>query len=116
MGGARRAGNSELEVRLLGPLEVAKDGSPAPVGGRKPRTLLAALALEVGRVVSIDRLVENLWPGDAPETAPHAVQVYVSQLRKTLGPVIATRTPGYVLELDPERVDAHRFTRLSLPP
>ena len=71
------------------------------------------LALEPGRVVSVDRLVEALWPGDPPETAAHAVQVYVSQLRKALGPVIATRAPGYVLELEPERVDIHRFARLA---
>jgi class 3 adenylate cyclase/predicted ATPase len=79
----------------------------------KPKALLAALALDVGRVVSIDRLVEDLWPGTPPETAAHAVQVYVSQLRKTLGPgTIVTRAPGYVLELDPERVDLHRFLHL----
>src|SRR6185503_7335292 len=60
---------------------------------QKPRTLFAALALEPGRVVSVDRLVEALWPGDPPETAAHAVQVYVSQLRKALalwrGPALA---------------------------
>ena len=54
--------------------------------GRKPRALLSVLALDAGRVVSVDRLVEALWPGDAPDTAAHAVQVYVSQLRKALGP------------------------------
>ena len=71
------------------------------------------LALEPGRVVSVDRLVEALWPGEPPETAAHAVQVYVSQLRKALGPVIATRAPGYELELAPDRVDVHRFVRLT---
>ena len=45
--------------------------------------------------------MEALWPGDPPDTASHAVQVYVSQLRKALGPVIATRVPGYVLDLEP---------------
>jgi len=115
MGGARRqAGIPELEVRLLGPLEVMRGGSTVPLGGPKPRALLAALALEVGRVVSVDRLVEDLWPGATPDTAPHAVQVYVSQLRKALGPeAIARRGPGYALELDPERIDLHRFVRLA---
>src|SRR5215510_13165525 len=113
MDGSSRAGTPELEVRLLGPIEVERDGEPVALGGQKPRALLAVLALEPGRVVSVDRLVEALWPGDPPETAPHAVQVYVSQLRKALGPVIATRPPGYALEVDPERVDAHRFTRLA---
>jgi DNA-binding SARP family transcriptional activator len=113
MKGARGAGTPELEVRLLGPIEVERGGEPVALGGQKPRALFAVLALDPGRVVSVDRLVEALWPGEPPETAPHAVQVYVSQLRKALGPAIATRSTGYVLELDAERVDAHRFARLA---
>jgi DNA-binding SARP family transcriptional activator len=113
MDGAPGAGTPELEVRLLGPIEVERDGEPVALGGQKPRTLFGVLALEPGRVVSVDRLVEALWPGDPPDTAGHAIQVYVSQLRKALGPIIATRAPGYVLDVEPERVDAHRFTRLA---
>ena len=113
MDARRGAGTPELDVRLLGPIEAVRDGTPVSLGGQKPRTLLAVLALELGRVVSVDRLVEALWPGDPPETAAHAVQVYVSQLRKALGPVIATRAPGYELELPAERVDVHRFTKLA---
>jgi DNA-binding SARP family transcriptional activator len=113
MDGASGAGTPELKVRLLGPVEVARDGDLVALGGHKPRALLAVLALEPGRVVSVDTLVEALWPGDPPETAGHAVQVYVSQLRKALGAVIATRQPGYVLELAAERVDLHRFSRLA---
>ena len=114
MEGAGLAGDPELEVRLLGPLEVLSGGSPVHVGGPKPRALLAVLALEPGRVVSVDRLVECIWPGESPESAMHAVQVYVSQLRKALGAAaLATRAPGYVLELAPDRVDLHRFVRLA---
>ena len=113
MDGARPAGTKAIAVRLLGPIEAERDGVAAGLGGPKPRALLSVLALDLGRVVSVDRLVDALWPGDAPDTAPHAVQVYVSQLRKALGPVIATRPPGYVLELDPDDVDVHRFARLS---
>ena len=113
MDGASGAGTPYVELRLLGPIEVERDGAASALGGQKPRALLAVLALEPGRVVSVDRLVEALWPGDPPETAAHAVQVYVSQLRKALGPVIATRAPGYILELDPEQVDLHRFSRLA---
>ena len=113
MDGASGAGTPKVELRLLGPIEVGRDGAPSALGGQKPRALLAVLALEPGRVVSVDRLVEALWPGEPPETAAHAVQVYVSQLRKALGPVIATRAPGYVLELDPEHVDVHLFSRLA---
>jgi DNA-binding SARP family transcriptional activator len=107
------AGTSEPEIRLLGPIEVARSAGRVVLGGQKPRALLAVLALEAGRVVSVDRLVEALWPADQPETAAHAVQVYVSQLRKALGPVIATHAPGYTLELELERVDVHRFTRMA---
>ena len=72
------------------------------------------LALEAGRVVSADRLVEELWPEGPPGTAAHAVQVYVSQLRKALGAdAITTRRPGYVLDVDPEHIDVHRFGRLA---
>ena len=107
-------GGAQLEVRLLGPLEVTSRGRAVQVGGPKPRALLAALALDAGRVVSVDRLLESLWPGDPPDTAAHAVQVYVSQLRKALGEdAIATRPPGYVFELDPESIDTHRFLRLA---
>jgi class 3 adenylate cyclase len=113
MDGAPGAGTPELEIRLLGPIEVEQGSEPVALGGQKPRTLFAVLALEPGRVVSVDRLIDALWPGDPPETAAHAIQVYVSQLRKALGPVIATRAPGYVLEVEPERVDAHRFARLA---
>ena len=108
-----RASISGLDVRLLGPIEATLDGEPVALGGPKPRALLAVLGLEPGRVVSVDRLVEALWPGDPPETAAHAVQVYVSQLRKGLGHAIATRPPGYELEVDGERIDVHRFARLT---
>ena len=114
MGETGAAGTGELEVRLLGPLEVLRAGDAVSVGGPKPRALLAVLALEAGRVVSADRLVESLWPGETPDTAAHAIQVYVSQLRKALGAgAIPRRAPGYVLELDPERIDVHRFVRLA---
>ena len=113
MDGARPAGTRAIAVRLLGPIEAERDGVAVGLGGPKPRALLTVLALDLGRVVSVDHLVEALWPGDAPDTAPHAVQVYVSQLRKTLGPVIATRPPGYVLELEPDDVDVHLFARLA---
>jgi SARP family transcriptional regulator, regulator of embCAB operon len=113
-GTGRAAAHSWLELGLLGPLVAARGGQPIPVAGPKPRALLSILALEAGRVVSADRLVEELWPEQPPGTAAHAVQVYVSQLRKALGAdAISTRRPGYVLELDPECVDVHRFVRLA---
>ncbi len=113
MDGPSRAGTPELEVRLLGSIEVERAGESVALGGQKPRALFTVLALEPGRVVSVDRIVEALWPGEPPDTAGHAVQVYVSQLRKALGPVITTRAPGYVLEIDEACVDTERFARLA---
>jgi DNA-binding SARP family transcriptional activator len=110
----RRAAAKEVDLKLLGPLEARRGGSAVSVGGLKPRTLLAVLALDPGRVVSVDRIVESLWPGDPPDTASHAVQVYVSQLRKALAAAtVARRPPGYVLDVKPEQVDVHRFSRLA---
>ena len=114
MVGTSRGGGQGVEVRLLGPLQALVDGREVPLGGAKPRTLLAALALEPRRVVSVDRLVEALWPGQPPDTAAHALQVYVSRIRRALGTAsISTRMPGYALELDAERVDAGRFLNLA---
>src|SRR5205085_11935889 len=110
-----------MEVRLLGPLEVIDDaGGRVEIRGAKPRLLLAALALDAGRVVSVDRLTDLLWGDEPPETAANALQVYVSQLRKA-GLPLALRGAGYVLEVEPEAVDVHRHERLveearSLPP
>jgi class 3 adenylate cyclase/predicted ATPase len=114
MGGQRRAGDAAIELRLLGPLELSRGRDTVALGGPKPRALLAVLALEPGHVVSVDRLVEALWPGETPDSAAHAVQVYISQLRKSLGAdLLPRRAPGYSLELEPERVDLHRFVELA---
>jgi class 3 adenylate cyclase/DNA-binding winged helix-turn-helix (wHTH) protein len=119
--GARQAGGRELEFRLLGPLEVRREGRPVGLGGAKPRALLTDLLLRLGQVVSIDRLIEDLWGEEPPETAAHALEVYVSQLRKALAldraggrasSVLVTSRPGYVLEVEPEQVDVYRFRRL----
>src|SRR4029077_4187054 len=79
----------------------------------KQRSLLALLLLHAGEVVSTDRLVEELWAGRPPKAAVGSLQNVVSDLRKALSPeVVATRSPGYMLGVDPERVDLHRFQRL----
>jgi DNA-binding SARP family transcriptional activator len=105
-----------LELRLLGALEARRGGERLTVGGGKPRALLADLLLHLGRPVSVDRLVDDLWGELPPPTAAHAVEVYVSQLRNVLDPervgLIAGPPTGYALVVDPERVDAYRFERL----
>ncbi|HJQ73973.1 MAG TPA: BTAD domain-containing putative transcriptional regulator, partial [Gaiellaceae bacterium] len=102
-----------VEFAVLGPLEARSDGEPIPLGGPKQRALLALLLLEAGRVVSLDRLVDELWAGNPPATAVASLQNFVAQLRKALGPdAIETRPPGYVVRLEPEQLDVARLRRL----
>jgi DNA-binding SARP family transcriptional activator/tetratricopeptide (TPR) repeat protein len=103
-----------VEVRLLGPLEVGVSGHRLELRRQKQRSLLALLALRAGEVVSTDRLVEELWGEAPPKAAVGSLQNLVSELRKALGAdLLVTRSPGYVLTLDRDRVDAHRFERLA---
>ena len=69
--------------------------------------------IRAGQVVSTDRLLDELWGEHPPKTATTSLQNMVSQLRKLLGAdVLVTRPPGYVLQVEPEQVDAVRFERL----
>jgi DNA-binding SARP family transcriptional activator len=103
-----------VEFRVLGPLDLRRDGSPVSLRAAKPRKLLAILLVHHGRVVSKDRLVEYLWPESPPAGAEHAIESHVSRLRSLLGddlPLVA-RPPGYVLEIDPQSLDSVRFEQL----
>ena len=73
-----------LEFRVLGPLQVAKDGRLLPLGGFKQRELLALLLLERNRVVPRDRLVDALWGERPPASAANGIEIYVSKLRRLL--------------------------------
>jgi len=103
-----------VDFRILGPLEVARDGAPLALGAAQQRALLAVLVLHRGEVVSVDRLVDELWGERPPAAAAKTVQVYVSQLRKALGAgVIVTQGRGYRLAAAPGQVDAARFEALA---
>src|SRR6185437_8498794 len=107
-------GVSELEIRLLGPLEAVRGDRPLPLGGPKQRLVLAVLALQPGAVVSAERLVGVLWEGEPPPTASTALQGHVSRLRRLLGPdTIVTRAPGYVLDVAAESIDLRHFLTLT---
>jgi DNA-binding SARP family transcriptional activator len=81
-----------VQFRILGPLEVLHDhGRPLVLGGAKQRALLAVLLLHAGQVVSADRLIDELWGEDPPQTARSVLQVYVANLRRILEPA---RTGG----------------------
>ena len=103
-----------IEVRLLGPLEVGVSGRRLELRRQKQRALLALLALRAGEVVSTDRLVEELWGGEPPKAAVGSLQNLVSELRKVLGvELLVTRSPGYLLAIERDQVDAHRFERIA---
>ena len=102
-----------MEFRILGPLEVWDEGSEVPLGGPKPRALLAVLLLHPNEVVPDDRLADELWGEDPPEGGTAALRVHVSRLRKALPQdVVSTRSPGYVIRVEPDQLDLHRFERL----
>jgi DNA-binding SARP family transcriptional activator len=103
-----------LEFRILGPLEVVGEHGLVPLGGPKQRATLTILLLNANRVVSVDRLADDLYSGAAPVTAVTQVQRQISDLRKALGTTtIDTQAPGYVIRLAPEQLDLHRFERLT---
>ena len=106
-----------VHYRLLGSLEVRSNGRVVDLGPPKQCALLAILLLNAGGVVSTDRLIELVWADSPPRTAAHSIQIYVSGLRKALEAAgaeqaIVTRPPGYLLNADPDSIDALRFQRL----
>ena len=93
----RLASERMLEFRILGPLEVLDGDRPIRLGGPKQRAALAILLLNANRVVSVERLADDLYSGTPPVTAVTQVQRQVSDLRKLLGAAaIETRSPGYL--------------------
>jgi DNA-binding SARP family transcriptional activator len=102
-----------VEFRILGPLEVWDEGGEVTLGGPKPKALLAVLLLHPNEVVSADRLIDELWGEDSPERAHAALRVNVSRLRQALPQeALKTRSPGYVLRVEHDELDLHRFERL----
>ena len=104
-----------LEFRILGPLEVVGPDGPIHLGGPKQRATLAILLLNANRVVSIDRLADELYAGRAPVTAATQVHRQISELRRALGEDarLETRAPGYVIHVAAEQLDLRRFERLT---
>jgi predicted ATPase/DNA-binding SARP family transcriptional activator len=106
-----------MEFGVLGPLLARRTGGPVRLPSAKQRALLATLLLETPTdLVSTERLIDELWGEDPPATAAKALQVHVSQLRRTLGPEqpIITRPTGYAIEIEREALDLHRFDTLMV--
>jgi DNA-binding SARP family transcriptional activator len=109
-----------LDVAVLGPVEVRRDGRPLDLGTPKQRALVAALALSGGRAVPVDTIVDLLWGDEPPGAVATTLQGYVAGLRKVLEPdrarrapatVLVTEAPGYALRLG-QGTDATRLDRV----
>jgi predicted ATPase/DNA-binding SARP family transcriptional activator len=107
-----------MEFRVLGPLELVADGAVRTLPAGAERAVLELLLLNAGRVVPAAALVDALWGDDLPANATNALQGRISRLRRALagagvpGAVLVTRRPGYLIDIDPDQVDANRFVRL----
>ncbi len=108
-------------IRVLGSFAAEAGGESVPLGGPRQRGVLALLVAARGQVVSVDRMVEDLWRGEPPSRALVSLQAYVSNLRRLLEPgrpprvparLLVTAAPGYALRLPPGAVDAWRFEEL----
>jgi DNA-binding SARP family transcriptional activator len=111
-----------LGIRVLGPIEVEVDGEPVDLGGPRRRGVLAMLLAARRGVVSMDRMIDDLWRGEPPPSAIASLQAYVSHLRRLLEPdrprhararLLVSAPPGYALRVEDGAVDAWRFERLT---
>lgn len=118
-----------VEINLLGPMEVLRNGVVLTPSAPKLRTVLSLLALQSGIVVRTDKIIEELWEDNPPASVTTTLQTYIYQLRKLLRlgtqpdprgtgdvpaeAVLRTSPYGYALFLDPDRLDTTRFERLS---
>jgi DNA-binding SARP family transcriptional activator len=110
-----------VEFRMLGVMEIEAAGRLLDPGPPKQRLVLAALLLEAGRPVAIDTLIDRVWDEAPPPGARDIIYAHVSRMRRLLALTHAEgatparldrRSGGYLLSVDPELVDAHRFRRL----
>ncbi len=116
-------GSEHLQYWLLGSLDVRRDGEPLDLGVYKQRALLALLLINANKVVSTDRIIDELWGDTAGRDRQSALWTVVSRLRSVLEPdrekrtdgtILLTRPPGYLLSVDAADVDAGRFESLAL--
>ena len=106
-----------LEFRVLGPLRVLNSGVEVPLGGEKPRAVLALLLTHRNRLVSTDAFAEEIWSKGTEHTLAN-LQVVIGKLRKALAAgddhtgghrYVVTSGPGYMIKVEDERMDLARF-------
>ncbi|MER7707468.1 BTAD domain-containing putative transcriptional regulator [Kitasatospora sp. NPDC097605] len=111
-----------VDFRLLGEVEVRSAGRPLDVGTPRQQVVLAALVVDARRPIAIEALIDRVWGHDPPANPRPVLYAHLSRIRGLLRQTVAPgggtaarierRHAGYVLELDPESVDLHRFRRL----
>ena len=113
------------EINVLGTLEVSINGTSVVPTASKPRQLLAMLAMNTGQLVTSSTLREELWSVNAPRSATGTLHTYVLNIRNLIREalpagqedlvreILVTKNTGYVLQLDPDAVDAVRYNRLA---
>ena len=101
-----------MQVCVLGPLLIRVDGAELPAGSRLQRRVLARLAMDGGRPVSVDDLEQAVWGDDPPSSARHTIATHVFRLRR-LGLVITTRDDRYVLETPTDVDELERLVAAS---
>lgn len=115
-----------LRYRLLGPVEIVRDGEPCTPSALKLRALLAVFLLHANEALAADRLIDELWRCAPPRSAAATLQAYISALRRILDPahgragrhprqhpVLQTHPSGYLLAVKPGELDLHRFRALA---
>jgi DNA-binding SARP family transcriptional activator/WD40 repeat protein len=103
---------SPLEYRVLGPLAVTSGASRVELGGKRQQLVLAVLLSRANRVIEQDSLVDTVWAGEPPGSGARSLHTYVSNLRKILDGAVERDGTGYVLTIEPDRLDALRFETL----
>ncbi|WP_100446972.1 AfsR/SARP family transcriptional regulator [Glycomyces xiaoerkulensis] len=100
-----------LEFRLLGPVEILRDGEPVRFPRQAPTRMLAALLLQPGWAVSTSTLVDALWPDDPPQTARRQIQNTAALIRRRLdcGNLLTHTAGSYTINVDTDQCDAERF-------
>ncbi|MBM2620798.1 tetratricopeptide repeat protein [Actinoplanes sp. LDG1-06] len=107
----------DLEVRLLGPVELWAGDRQLPIGEPRQRAVLAALACEAGRVVTAETLIDRVWGESAPARARHTLQSHLARVRGALRrggrDALIRRSGGYLIDLPADGVDLLRFRELT---
>jgi DNA-binding SARP family transcriptional activator/Tfp pilus assembly protein PilF len=115
-------GASGVEYRLLGPVEVWVGGRRVDAGQPRQRAVLAALLVDAGRVVPTETLIARVWGQTVPEQARATLRTHLSRIRRLLEQAaestasvasLSRTSGGYLLQVDPDQIDLHRFRRLA---